>query len=544
MSSLNGTDDDDNDGYSLICCEICFNSFQPKKRPPKILPCGHNFCEQCLFSLCCHQQYYLLDYVNCPTCRAEFNTSTAFNAPTNYDLCRMLENKQKDTNVTVIHVPEAMPNKKNEINQLQSIISRKSRRPSLKKELTCTDCSRKFSDKNTRKMARYCMRCFNKDDCLRLSCLECCVNRHNGHELASINEIEYAHHRLINELKEMKSKIKIAADQFERNIKEIKPNCTTKENGSHMMKCNKQKFLLECQAELNFAIAILENPETTPLPPTVIRKMRQYQLYNNAKLFKMLNLIEAYFLAMSTSNFSLNGHQPDAIVSISYRTAIDSIIAINAVFGFNTYQYRQIKNCIKILSKDGISNDEKKNAFVDCAKSLKSLINDDIPSQSLLLFIDAFLNIFYQLNQLVSKYPKNMNGIKRNDIWKLIQCSYSELFKCAAKHWRCEEPDRVNLIDDLAFLCCLYSDVCDHATITICMIEAARARAASSNLSQNEWQYQETRLQLIDEHLLECRRIQKLQELSSTYSNDRFKRIRHLWRKISSFFRAFINSYL
>lgn len=78
----------------------------------------------------------------------------------------MLENKQKDTNVTVIHVPEAMPNKKNEINQLQSIISRKSRRPSLKKELTCTDCSRKFSDKNTRKMARYCMRCFNKDDCL------------------------------------------------------------------------------------------------------------------------------------------------------------------------------------------------------------------------------------------------------------------------------------------------------------------------------------------------------------------------------------------
>lgn len=60
-------------------------------------------------------------------------------------------------------------------------------------------------------------------------------------------------------------------------------------------------------------------------------------------------------------------------------------------------------------------------------------IFSDIPSQSLLLFIDAFLNIFYQLNQLVSKYPKNMNGIKRNDIWKLIQCSYSELFKCAAK---------------------------------------------------------------------------------------------------------------
>lgn len=73
MSSLNGTDDDDNDGYSLICCEICFNSFQPKKRPPKILPCGHNFCEQCLFSLCCHQQVQFFSEINFNEFKLESN---------------------------------------------------------------------------------------------------------------------------------------------------------------------------------------------------------------------------------------------------------------------------------------------------------------------------------------------------------------------------------------------------------------------------------------------------------------------------------------
>ncbi|VDM10235.1 unnamed protein product [Wuchereria bancrofti] len=43
------------DGFS-IRCEICFEPFHIRKRLPKLLPCEHNFCEQCIFSLCCHQQ--------------------------------------------------------------------------------------------------------------------------------------------------------------------------------------------------------------------------------------------------------------------------------------------------------------------------------------------------------------------------------------------------------------------------------------------------------------------------------------------------------
>ena len=41
---------------SLITCEVCFEAFNHQTRPPKLLPCGHNFCESCIFSLCLHQE--------------------------------------------------------------------------------------------------------------------------------------------------------------------------------------------------------------------------------------------------------------------------------------------------------------------------------------------------------------------------------------------------------------------------------------------------------------------------------------------------------
>ncbi|KAK6016581.1 hypothetical protein OSTOST_17934, partial [Ostertagia ostertagi] len=75
------------EGDDVVTCEVCLEPFQPLTRPPKILPCGHNFCDQCLFSLCCHQQYYLLDSIKCPTCRTSFPTNVAIEAPTNWDLC-------------------------------------------------------------------------------------------------------------------------------------------------------------------------------------------------------------------------------------------------------------------------------------------------------------------------------------------------------------------------------------------------------------------------------------------------------------------------
>lgn len=42
--------------HNSIRCEICFEPFHVRERLPKLLPCEHNFCEQCILSLCCHQQ--------------------------------------------------------------------------------------------------------------------------------------------------------------------------------------------------------------------------------------------------------------------------------------------------------------------------------------------------------------------------------------------------------------------------------------------------------------------------------------------------------
>lgn len=40
--------------------------------------------------------------------------------------------------------------------------------------------------------------------------MECCVNRHNGHRLTTVDELEYDHHKLINDLRELSNKMQVA----------------------------------------------------------------------------------------------------------------------------------------------------------------------------------------------------------------------------------------------------------------------------------------------------------------------------------------------
>ncbi|VDK50650.1 unnamed protein product [Anisakis simplex] len=448
------------DGDDLIQCEVCLEGFHPTERPPKLLPCGHNFCEQCLFSLCCHQQ--------------------------------------------------------------------------------------------------------------RLSCLECCVNRHNGHQLKTLDELEYLHHKLINDLKQLNIRIQDVGEHIEKTLKELK-----NESIAHL-DCGtfseaKQALLSECERELNFAFSILENAETTPLPPAVITKMRQQHFRNSAKLYKMLNFIQkckesvneregrhcrlktkvipSLASTTSTSNLTSSTTQMSAgqrsqsrknlDMEAEYGTAADSIAALITIGNFGR-EVNRLNEPLKVLTRKQSSMLERRDAFLECAKQLKYWISDDTSKQVLLLFIDAYLNIFYQLNRLVSKYPRKEDPVRRRDVWKLVQIAYTELLRCASKHWPSQHPDRVDLVDDLAFLCSLYSDVCDQATITICMIEAARARAASDSLAEEEKHGQQLRLKLIDEHLLECRRIQKLLELRSTRtassSQGRFRRLKRWWLRIAAVF--------
>lgn len=53
-----------------------------------------------------------------------------------------------------------------------------------------------------------------------------------------------------------------------------------------------QNLRNECEADMKFALSVLENGGTTPLPPTALQKMRQHQYHNSARLHKLLHFIE------------------------------------------------------------------------------------------------------------------------------------------------------------------------------------------------------------------------------------------------------------
>ncbi|EFO27439.2 hypothetical protein LOAG_01045 [Loa loa] len=544
--------------YHSIRCEICSEPFHIRKRLPKLLPCEHNFCEQCIFSLCCHQQYYLLDSINCPTCHTEFNTSTALAATTNYGLCQLLEAIQvqqigtsSDANITVIHVPDN----------------------------NCIMRNRLFYHQK------------DDDDCLRVVCLECCVNRHNGHKLVTLNELEHEHQKLIGDLRTLQQSIQKINKWIEASLKVLSEDPVMSAIDFTALCKAKQNLRNECEADMKFALSVLENGDTTPLPPTALQRMRQHQYHNSARLHKLLHFIEkcnqsikqrcnrSIKVDTSTSHSSLFsvGHQTRITLCNSAsddRSAAEAIAAILAVAlnrrSRNGSRNRMavVEEAMKVMSKKSSTKTVRRAALLCCAKQLREFIDESISAQSILLYIDAYLHIFYQLNNLVTRFPSDDDSediavVTRWDIWKLIQVVYSDLMRYAAKYWESDGSERVDLVDDLAFLCSLYSDVSDEATITICMIEAARARAAVAagavaisattvsnsceKMSGSEDDRRITmniRLNLIDEHLLECRRVQKLQRLrAATVTRHqkcaRQQSLKGLWKLLSTCFDRF-----
>ncbi|KAM3728438.1 E3 ubiquitin-protein ligase [Dirofilaria immitis] len=600
-STMNITSYVNKDGFSTenaehdsIRCEICFEPFDIKKRLPKLLPCEHNFCEQCIFSLCCHQQYYLLDSINCPTCHTEFNTSTALAATTNYELLETVQLQQmentNDDNATIIHVPDSNCITRNRVVRLHSwhrnsglFFGSKRYQP-----MQCTDCFRKMSKKKYRKEARFCAGCFSikndDDDCLRMICLECCVNRHNGHKLVTLSELEHEHQKLIKDLYNLQQSIQKTNKWLEASLKMLSENCKMSATDCIALYKMKQNLWNECEADMRFALSVLENGGTNPLPLTVLQRMRQYQYYNSAKLHKLLHFLEkcnrsinegynrsikpdVSILVSHSSLFSLYRQRRITLCHSAHddRSTAEAIEAVLAVMFDRRLIFEDenkiaiVEEAMRVLSKKSSTKTVRRAALLCCAKQLREFIDESINRQSIFLYIDAYFHIFYRLNFLVARLPSNENnqdviGITRWDIWKLIQAVYSDLMRCAAKNWRSEESERVDLVDDLAFLCFLYSDVSDEATITICMIEASRARAAAAetisasdiceklNGSEDEGQItMNIRLNLIDEHLLECRQAQKLQQLHATIITKsrnyiRQQSLKHIWKLLFACF--------
>ncbi|VDK72538.1 unnamed protein product [Litomosoides sigmodontis] len=614
--------------YNSIRCEICFEPFHIRERLPKLLPCEHSFCEQCILSLCCHQQYYLLDSINCPTCRGEFSTSAALTATTNYGLCELLEEIQlqqvgstNDANVTVIHVPD-----NNCIARSRSVRSHSCRgkprppcNPRKRHLMHCTDCSRKIKEKRCREEARFCAGCFSSkkddDDCLvnchdtlcyvgyvliygcratatlasfdrfisndcsiflqRVICLECCVNRHNGHKLITLSELENEHQKLIKDLHNLQYSIQKTNKWIEASLKLLSEDSIVPAIDRLALYKVKQNLRNECEADMKFALSVLENGGTTPLPPTALHKMRQHQYHNSARLHKLLHFIEKFnqsaikeccnrSIKMNTSIshsslFSVNRQTRITLCNSASddRSAAEAIAAVLKVCkprDESVDRMAVMEEAVKAMNKKNSKKTVRRAALLCCAKQLRESIDENISRQLIILYIDAYLHIFYQLNLLVTQFPsdedsQDVAGVTRWDIWKLIQVVYSDLMRCAAKHWESEESERIDLVDDLAFLCSLYSDVSDEATITICMIEAARARAAAAASFSNKWNGVEDlgrltiniRLNLIDEHLLECRRVQKLQRLrAATVTRPRkcahHQPLKQLWKLLPACF--------
>ncbi|VDL81417.1 unnamed protein product [Nippostrongylus brasiliensis] len=434
------------EGDDVVSCEVCLEPFQPLSRPPKILPCGHNFCDQCLFSLCCHQQYYLLDSIKCPTCRTSFPTNVAIEAPTNWDLCKILENVQKgrELNVTVIHVPDT-PSRVLPENATPSTSKAKrtvTRTLSKSQKERCSDCDRKLSTRIIAKAARFCMECSSKER-ISFTCLECCVNKHNGHALFSLSQLEAEQLKVLGELRELRRRV---FDSFSSPTRQSTDEVDSDETArKHIMEG--QPPLREVLSGLDDAIQAVESTE--PICPKKLS-------FDN------------------TNSLSL-------LIPLLPRTPLS----------------KELSLLIQELSpKQPL--EQRCEAFLRAAQILTNILYDDVPIEQLSLFSDALQQCFCQANCLSRKKPHFSKSCSRRAMWKGVQLAYTELMRHAAKNFLSYEPERIAILGDLAYLCRIFADVCD---------------------------------QEIDDHLLECRRLQKLQDLRTTKSK-RGTKLKWLWRFI------------
>ncbi|CAI2350139.1 unnamed protein product [Caenorhabditis sp. 36 PRJEB53466] len=557
---------------SLITCEVCFEPFHHLVRAPKLLPCGHNFCETCIFSLCLHQEYYLLDSIKCPTCRREFATNTARKAPTNYDLCKMLENiwRQKEQNVTVIEVPlvelppviqEISVTKKprhhshshshphpNHVGKKMRALAKKSEES---KRFKCVDCQRNISQKNVFRVSRYCVDCTSTSR-MTIACLECCVNHHNGHELLTEDALHHNQLKTLSELRSIRRKVVDSSDTFDRRTAEVR------ESGMDVCKT----LTAEKQNLLTFTLAsiddVMRRIECAPIVfPPVLRTIRDEQLHNFTRLHKLSSVLEKSLMCRkNTKPTSLtfienmnqsSGSSPRSASKVLNRSLSMSVRQSKvSLRGDDSLFHESIASLLRLMHKHPMclqldfhhstvspkdTVEERKRKIMSCAHATTCMLEPDSTQVSMIpLFADVLLNCFFQLNRLSkNKFVSDKKAYRRVDVWKQAQISYTELLSITAKHFPSHHPERVDILDDLAYLCHLYSDVADQATVTICLIEAARARASdASGLTELEQRRTEERLELIDEHLMECRRQQKLFELrksSKTKRNGGFKRL-------------------
>ena len=97
-------------------CELCFNQWNSDIRIPKILPCGHSYCIQCLYNIIDSIKENPLIVFRCPNCSKEHPNLKSKKDITNLQkntrllsLLDKIETQKSRTNISNISISQSIP---------------------------------------------------------------------------------------------------------------------------------------------------------------------------------------------------------------------------------------------------------------------------------------------------------------------------------------------------------------------------------------------------------------------------------------------------
>jgi tripartite motif-containing protein 23 len=137
-----------------VTCPICYDHYNDKEKIPRILSCGHTFCQNCLMDL------RTTNILTCPTCRTYFSP----------------EVKQLIKNFTILDYLYS-----EKANNLLKAIDAKKNGEALAEESKEEEVI--FCAKHPQKKAKY----FCETDQMNI-CSKCIVADHKGHRVADVGE--------------------------------------------------------------------------------------------------------------------------------------------------------------------------------------------------------------------------------------------------------------------------------------------------------------------------------------------------------------------
>lgn len=140
-----------------VTCPICYDHYNDKEKIPRILSCGHTFCQNCLMDL------RTSNILTCPTCRTYFSPDV----------------KQLIKNFTILDYLYS-----EKAQSLMAAIEAKAGSDEESKEAGPTFCA-----KHPQKKTKY----FCETDQLNI-CSKCIVADHKGHRIADMGENKSVKH--------------------------------------------------------------------------------------------------------------------------------------------------------------------------------------------------------------------------------------------------------------------------------------------------------------------------------------------------------------